>query len=199
VRTVTTVVLVAVFALNSPVAAIQSQDSTPQPPGIIPVRIPDTVASFIGRGRRNFEDPRDGVGLRYEHPASSLFADIYIYPGPDLKTDCPLACASGHLAREITDFEAFVPGRMTQSAFAQAARVTASEAVTPPRGARWQLGHHVAAVITRDGRELRSEFYLFYLPGYRVKFRSTFVDTPARSEALDAFVKAVLQGLPAPP
>lgn len=38
-----------------------------------------------------------------------------------------------------------------------------------------------------------------YLPCYRVRFRSTFVHSQARGEALDAFVKAVLQGMPGSP
>jgi hypothetical protein len=197
------VVALALFACagssTTPVAGTPSPPVTgapvTPPPGFW-VRVPDTVAHFIGRARRNYDDPAAGVGLRYEHPALALFADIFIYPGPDLATNCPLPCAKTELAREIAEFEAYVPGRMTEGRFAQAGRVTATEALTPPRDAGWQLGHHVAAAITRDGRELRSEFYLFYLPRYRVKFRSTFVHSQARDEALDAFVKAVLAGLP---
>ncbi|HUF65513.1 MAG TPA: hypothetical protein VMM17_06000 [Gemmatimonadaceae bacterium] len=135
------VVALALFGCartSTPSADVSRPTAVADAPATLPpgfwLRVPDTVANFIARARRNSDDPAAGVGLRYEHPASELFVDIFIYPGPDLATNCPLPCAKTELVREVAEFEAYVPGRMTEGTFAQAARVTASETLT---GTRW--------------------------------------------------------------
>lgn len=175
--------------------AVVDAASSPNPPssGVIAVRVPTGIAQFVLESRRNYDDAALGVQLRYKDPAG-LRADVFIYPGPDLASNCAIPCARGHLATEVEDFHQSIP-TMIERGYVQSATVTTTEALTPPQAAPWQLGHHLALAVIRDGRPQRSEFYVYYLPGFRVKVRSTFDETPGHSQAIDAFIQALMPAL----
>jgi len=75
-------------AQEPPVPA--SGSSAPPPGGGL--RIPPRVGTFVLSGRQDFPQPGAGSRFRYVAP-DSLYADLYLYPGPDLGERCDLACA----------------------------------------------------------------------------------------------------------
>ena len=190
------------------IAACARPPGTPARPAPAPasadaiaIQVPDSIAGFAFARRHDYEDPALGVALRYVG-AGGVEADVYLYPGPDFATDCPAACAQAHLAAEVRDFEANIIPTMVERGYVQSASVAATQSLARPEGAVWQLGHRVTLAVTRDGGAQRSEFYLYYLPGYRVKLRATFADTPQHRAAIDAFARAAvpaLAGRRAPP
>lgn len=162
-------------------------------PGYIGIRSPDTVADFALVSREDFEDEAAGVGLRYERP-SGLLVDVYVYPGPDLADKCGLSCASAMLAAEVSGFQESLP-MLIQRGHVQAARVTATRSLTPPPTARWRVGHHLTLAVTRDDLAQRSDFYLYYLPRFRVKVRATYEDNQANRSAVEAFTRALVPAI----
>jgi hypothetical protein len=143
--------------------------------------------------RRDYRDPSAGVVLRYVRP-DSLVTDVFVYPGPDLGARCARECAHKVMDAEIDDFRTSFP-EMIRLGYVQSITIVTDEPVLPPAGAVWQLGRHLRLVVQRDQRLQRSDFYLFYLPGYRVKVRGTFVPTEQRLRELEAFAAEVVPAL----
>lgn len=175
-------------------AAAPAAAATSRPPAAL--RIPRTVASFSLKSRRDYEDRAAGTQLRFE-AADSTVADVYLYPGPDLGSNCPVECAKTAMANEVRTFESGFP-EMVKLGYVQTIDVTAREELAPPADAGWQLGQHLTMGVTRDGASQRSELYLFYLPRYRVKIRATYVETPARLAAVRAFAAELVPALTRP-
>ena len=178
---------------SSTTSATPSTASRPSVAGGITIKVPDSIADFALVRRHDYDDKALGTQLRYRGP-DSLIADVYIYPGPDLRHECPLACAEARLTEEVTQFEREIPVYIQRGYF-QSGRVIARQALTPAQDAAWQLGHHLLLDLVRGGMAQRSEFYLYYLPGYRVKLRATYVDDPSRRAALERLVKALVPTL----
>ena len=181
-------------AVSPPAVAAPATASGTRPSGA--VRIPPRVASFAVKGRHDYEDRSLGTQLRYE-AADSTIADVYLYPGPDLAADCPVACARTVMGNEVRSFENDFP-EMVKRGYVQSIVVTDREELTPAADAAWQLGHHLTLAVTRDSLPQRSEFYLFYLPRYRVKIRATYVETPERLAAVRAFAAELVPALTRP-
>lgn len=174
-------------------AAAPAPARAPAAAAAITVAVPRQVAGFGLMLRHDYDDPRAGVQLRYSGP-DSVVADVFVYPGPDLARDCARACAAQVLSEEIAAFRASFP-ELLRRGYVQAIAVAADESLVPPEGAPWQLGHHLRLAVTRAERPQRSEFYLFYVPGYRVKVRSTFDDTSPHLQSVDAFVAGIVPAL----
>ena len=171
--------------------------STASPPrASVAIRIPRAVASFSMKGRRDYEDRSAGTQLRYE-AADGTVADVYVYPGPDLASNCAMECAKTVIANEVKTFESGFP-EMVRLGYVQAIGITAREELTPPADAAWQLGRHLTMDVTRDSTPQRSELYLFYVPKYRVKIRATYVETPERLAAVRAFAAELVPALTRP-
>ena len=184
-------------AVAPPPSSSAAAAETPAPPrASVAIRIPRTVAGFSMKARRDYEDRALGTQLRYE-AADSTIADVYIYPGPDLASDCPMECAKTAIATEAKTFESGFP-EMIRLGYVQAIGVTAREELAPPSGAAWQLGQHLTMAVTRDSLAQRSELYLFYVPRYRVKIRATYVETPERLAAIRAFASELVPALTRP-
>ena len=162
----------------------------------IKVRIPPAVASFAMKTRRDYEDASAGTQLRYQ-AADSTIADVYVYPGPDLATRCSMTCARDVLANEVKDFESSFP-EIIRLGYMESMAVTGQAPLTPPDDAAWRLGHHLTLSVKRDGLVQRSELYLYYLPGYRVKVRATYPETPERIVAVRNFADAIVPALTRP-
>jgi len=167
-------------------AAVPAPASSP----VVALTVPERVAAFKMMKRHDYDDAGSGVQLRYEGP-DSLIADVFVYPGPDLASECPLSCAEARMAAELAGFESSFP-EMIRRGFVQSASVTARDSLVPPSTGLWQLGHHLTLAVTRDSLAQRSEFYLYYLPGYRVKVRATFTEAESRLRDIRAFVAALV-------
>lgn len=167
----------------------------PVPPAsdLITLRVPGTVGAFTMARRHDYPDAENGVQLRFRGP-DDLVADVYVYPGPDLTTGCPLTCARDVMKAELAGFEEAIP-EMIRLGYVQAATVSARDSLVPTPASLWQLGYHLTLAVERDGGPKRSDFYLYYLPGVRVKVRATYVESPARLEHLQRFIEQVVPAL----
>jgi hypothetical protein len=190
-----------VALLLSPAPSIVAAQSSTHPPGGsdslpptgVDISVPQRVAGFSLLDRHDYEDKSSGVQLRYTTP-DSVMADVFVYPGADLVKDCAIECATKVLDQEIAGFREIFP-EMIKRGYVQTMSVVSEERLVPPAGASWRLGHHLRLAVTRDNRPLRSEFYLYYLPGYRVKVRATYEDTPPQTESITAFVAGIVPAL----
>jgi hypothetical protein len=179
----------------APSPAAGGKASTPSPVGgaraatlRIQVGEPKNVGGFTYLERRNWPDPSLGEMLRYEH-SSGMQADVFVYPGPDLATECPLECARQKLQEEIGGF----PDQMRAQTIISGFKTTSEAELVPPAGVRWRVGRHQHALVTYTsrGREQHTDYWIVYFPGYRLKVRSTFDETPERIAALEQFLAAV--------
>jgi hypothetical protein len=159
----------------------------------VDIAVPQRVAGFGLLERHDYEDKSSGVQLRYAS-SDSVMADVFVYPGPDLAQQCALPCATQALEQEIADFRGIFP-EMIKRGYVQAMTVVSEERLVPPAGAPWRIGHHMRLAVTRGDRPLRSEYYLYYLPGYRVKVRSTYEDTLPQRESVASFVAGIVPAL----
>ena len=187
----------AFIAASACAHTTQPRDATPDPePGaahILTIGIPSQVADFGFAVRHDFDDPSDGVQLRYSGP-DSVDADVFVYPGPDFARRCAQACAAKQLDEEIAVFRSSFP-ELIKLGYVQSIAVVSEEPLTPPAGAPWRLGRHLELAVTRSERLLHSEYYLFYVPGFRVKVRSTFDDSAPHRKSVDGFVSHIVPAL----
>lgn len=160
-------------------------------PAAAPVEffLPPRVASFHYDSRKDDPNPALGTQVRFE-AADSQYADVFIYPGPDLGESCDRACAAKLLGQET---EGFVQGfgAMKAQGYVADIKVRRGRALQPTAGASWQMGHHFILDVTREGRAQRSDYWLVYFPGTRLKVRSTYPDTPERVARIEAFLDTV--------
>ena len=184
---------------SAPTAEVSSGAAASPPAGATPpaVRLPPAVAGFTLVGRHNFEDPRAGSSFRYNGP-DSLYADVFVYPGPDLATNCGVACATRVMQEEVTQFEHTDLPEMLRRGNMQSYSVQARENLLPDSAAVWRLGARVQLTQQRTGRAERSEYYLYYLPRIRVKVRTTFVESGERAQLLRSFVRELIPALVPP-
>ena len=185
-----------------PVVRPAAADATPPPAPDsttgVRIGIPGQVAAFSLHSRRDYEDRALGTQLRYMGP-DSLFADVYVYPGPDFGPGCDSTCAADVFARELAQFTNDFP-EMVRRQYYDSIAVAGESSLPPGPGRPWRLGRHLRLAVTRDGKPARSDFHLFYLPVYRVKVRVTYDPTPPRTQALEAFMRELmplLTGTPA--
>ena len=157
------------------------------------VVVPPQVAAFTLEGRRGVEGAPEDVQLRYAGPAG-LAADVFIYAGPDFAARCALDCARKVIDQEVGHFRDSFRD-MIQREYVQKIKVRNELRLTPPAGAAWRLGRHLVLDVQRDGAGQRSDFYLFYFPGVRIKVRATYAEEPDRAEAISAFVTSLLPQL----
>lgn len=174
--------------------AAASPPARAAPPGL---RLPPSVAGFSLVRRHNFEDPRAGSSFRYNGP-DSLYADVFVYPGPDLVTNCGVACATRVMQEEVTQFEHTDLPEMLRRGNMQSYSVQARENLLPDSTAVWRLGARVQLTQQRTGRAERSEYYLYYMPRIRVKVRTTFVESGERAQLLRTFVRELIPALVPP-
>jgi hypothetical protein len=193
------VLVVALLTFTAP-SVVAAQSSTHPAGGAdsvpatgVDISVPDSVAGFSLLDRHDYEDKSSGVQLRYGTP-DSVMVDVFVYPGADLVKECAIECATKVLDQEIDGFREIFP-EMIKRGYVQAMSVVSEERLVPPAGAPWRLGHHLRLAVTRDNRPLRSEFYLYYLPGYRVKVRATYEDTPSQNERIAGFVTGIVPAL----
>jgi hypothetical protein len=163
----------------------------------IDLRVPDSIGAFRRIQRKDFEDPSQGVMLRYRR-ADSLTADLFVYPGPDLAKKCDLACAREVLKREGDDFAQVFP-EMIRRGYVDTISVASDSALTPDSAASWRLGRHMRFLERQGGQPRWSDLYVYYLPGFRLKVRATYLPEPALAAGIAQFAASAVPAVTGPP
>ena len=153
----------------------------------ITLQIPDSIAAFQMSERKDFGGA-DGVMLRYRR-ADGLTGDVFIYAGPDLEKDCDIACARDVIRREGDDFIGSFP-ELIRRGYVDSIAVASDSALTPPPNSVWRLGRHMRFRTIRDGSPQWSDFYVYYLPDYRVKIRASYARDSSAARAIGQLAAA---------
>lgn len=161
-------------------------------------RIPRTIAGWRFVGRQHYDDPDLGMSVRYRH-SDSLTADLYLYPGPGFDADCDVDCARALLRSEMDTNLAMFRTLEREGRYGSVS-VDATRDLTPARTDRWRVGSHVRMRIAPAGSNQphRSDLWLVYLPLVKMKVRATFLETPARTAALESFLASVVSTVTSP-
>lgn len=144
---------------------------------------PPEVAGFRMMGRHDYEDPRMGTTVRYGR-GDDLYLDIYVYPGVQVTAECDAACA---VNSEADGFVGDFP-ELIRAGHYETLDVTADERLQPPAGAPWAFGRHLTMKVRRQGRDLESHYWLFSMPGFMLKARSSFPAGERTRREVQAFV-----------
>jgi hypothetical protein len=177
--------LLALGILAAPPLRAQSSDSTG-----INLRIPDSIGVFANTERKDFDDPSLGTMIRYQR-ADSLRVDVFVYPGADLAKQCPIDCARKFIDREVDDFISAFP-EMIKRGYGDSITVVTRRTMTPAPDDRWQLGRYLRMRMVTKGVVDNSDYYLFYLPGFRLKLRATYPADSASAIAVEDFSHQVV-------
>lgn len=173
-------------------SALRAQEARPP----IKLSVPESIGVFALADRHDYEDRSLGVLLRYQR-ADSLRVDVFVYPGPDLASDCPLTCATKFLDDEVQSFSDAFP-LMLQRKYVDSIAITWREPLTAGASDAWRIGRHLRVHQLRDGQRQLGDYYLFYLPGVRVKLRASYAVDSALSVAVADFSRRVVPALTAP-
>ena len=176
------------ICLTTTAAAAQRADT-----GGVSLGVPQSIGSWVFAGRHDYPDPALGVLVRYQRP-DSLRVDVFAYPGPDLATRCPLACARDALDKEITDFVSIFP-EMIKRQYVDTIFVVSDQTLTPSADNAWQLGRHLVLSVVSKGTAERSDFYLYYLRGFRIKLRASYVADSSRVHGVQEFAQIVVPAM----
>ena len=123
---------------------------------------------------------------------------MFAYPGPDFATRCALACAKDVLDREMNDFVGAFP-EMIKRKYVDTIFVVSDKMLTPTAENAWQLGRHLVLNIVSKGTAERSDFYLYYLHGFRIKLRASYVADSSRVHGVEEFAQIVVPAMLTPP
>ena len=157
------------------------------------LRIPDSVDGFQLSDQYKYEDPALGYRLRYEGQ-DSMYADVFVFPGPILDGSCDRAEAIQALNDQVAGFrEGF--SEMIARHYVDSIVVTHDEILDPKAETPWCLGRHLTLSVVRDSIPQRSDFYLYSLSGYFVKVRVTYPFTPQRLSLEDEFIHTLFSAL----
>lgn len=159
----------------------------------ITLNVPDSVAGFVLIHKEDYEDPSVGYLLRYSG-ADSMYADVFVYPGPMLGTPCDTTVANDALSDQVTGFRDGFP-TMIERHYVDSIAVTSDQMLVRGVDSPWCLGRHLTLAVIRDGQPQRSDFYLYALSGYFVKVRVTFPVTPTRLALEQRFTDALFSVL----
>jgi hypothetical protein len=176
--------LVAGCGGGAPASVAPSPEAAP-----VEFFIPQRVASFTFNARKDDPNPALGTQVRFE-TTDTLLADVFIYPGPDFGDQCDRACATRLLAQETDGFVGSF-GAMKAQGYVAEITVRESHPLAPGAGTRWMMGRHFVLDVTRDGRAQRSDYWLVYFAGTRLKVRATYPDTAPNVERVAAFLDEV--------
>jgi len=177
------------LACRTTTAALAQRPDT----NIVHLGVPQAIGAWAFAGRHDYEDPALGVVVRYQRP-DSLRADVFAYPGPDFASRCPLACAKDVLDREIKDFISAFP-EMIRRQYVDTIFVVSDDTLSPAADEAWQLGRHLVLSVKSKGTAERSDFYLLYLHGFRIKLRASYVADSAHVHAIEEFAHIVVPAM----
>ena len=177
--------LIALGMLLAPPLRAQGSDSTG-----INLHIPDSIGVFANTQRKDFDDPSLGTMIRYQR-ADSLRVDVFVYPGADLTKGCPIDCARKFIDQEVDDFIGAFP-EMIKRGYSDSISVVTRRTMTPAPDDRWKLGRYLRMRMVTKGVIDNSDYYLFYLPGFRLKLRATYPADSAGASAVEDFSHQVV-------
>lgn len=183
------------FACLTTTAAMAQRADT----SVVQFGVPQLIGSWVFVSRHDYPDPALGVLVRYQRP-DGLRVDVFAYPGPDLATRCPAACAKDVLDREINDFVGAFP-EMIKRQYVDTVFVVSDKTLSPAADDVWQLGRHLVLGVVSKGTAERSDFYLYYLHGFRIKLRASYVADSSRVHGVDQFAQMLVPAMltPSPP
>src|SRR5690242_4461464 len=141
-------------------------------------------------GRQDFDDRSLGVMLRYQR-ADSMRVDVFVYGGPDLASDCPVSCAAKVIDQDVDAFVSAFP-EMVKRGYTDSIAVVTRRSLEPAPNDRWRLGRYLRLRLVTKGVVENSDFYLYYLPGVRVKLRASYPVDSARATAVSEFSRLVI-------
>ena len=173
---------------GAPIAA-QRQNGEP-----IHLRVPDSISAFSLRSKKDYDDPALGAMFRYGRATDSLEADVFVYPGPDFAESCALECATKVIESEIQQFVDIFP-EMVQRRYVDTIYVARRDTLIPPEGVQWRLGRHLGLVERRGGKSMLSDFYVYYLPGVRMKVRATYAPDSSSVSAIREFAAGMVPAI----
>ncbi|HEX8851035.1 MAG TPA: hypothetical protein VF761_16005 [Gemmatimonadaceae bacterium] len=182
---------IAKAALLSSVALLSASTLDAQAGGGgINLHVPDSVGVFARTERKDFDDPSLGSMFRYTR-ADGMRVDVFVYPGPDLATDCPTDCAVKLLDAEVANFVSAFP-EMIKRGYTDSIAVVTSRTLTPEPADRWRMGRYLRLRMVTKGVVQSSDFYLYYLPDIRVKLRASYPVDSANAIAVGDFARRVI-------
>lgn len=149
-----------------------------QPAAKIEVTVPGRIAGFQLSHQERYENRDFGTMYRYQG-TDSMFADVFVYPGPALGVPCDTTVAVRAIETQVAGFREGFPV-MIQRHYVDEIAVVQDDRVAPGSDDPWCAGRHLTLDVIREGIPKRSDFYLYALPGYFVKVRMTFVASDAR-------------------
>ena len=155
---------------------------------------PDSIGTYALVERHDSPEAADGILLRYQRDSDSLWADVYLYPGPDLASDCDFACAQSLLEREATQFVTDIQ-EFAQRGFGDTMALRNERALTPSAEDAWLMGRYLHFFLRIEGEVTWSDQYLYYLPKIRVKVRATYAPDSTLRREIEAFAAAVVPTL----
>ena len=135
--------------------------------------------------------------VRYQRP-DSLRIDVFAYPGPDFAARCALTCAQSEIDSEIKEFALAFP-EMIKRQYVDTIFIVSDKTLTPVAGDLWQLGRHVVLTVVSKGTTERSDLYLYYLRGIRIKLRASYVANESRINGVEEFAAVVVRAMVSPP
>jgi hypothetical protein len=182
--------LLNIAALLGSAGTIAAQEANAER---VTIRVPENIGAFRLISRKDFPDASSGVMLRYQRP-DSLYADLFVYPGPDLDKSCNLACANDVLRQEGDDYIKSIPV-FIQRGYADTMSVGSDSALQPMAGAPWRIGRYLRFDQRKDGVLQWSDFYVYYLPDVRVKVRATYARDSIHAKAVADFAAAAAPAL----
>jgi hypothetical protein len=163
------------------------------------LRLPTTIAGFRLVRRRDYEDPRDGVLVRFHGPAP-IAADVYLYPilptslaTTDAGRDSAATLEFRRARDDIYTYQARTGGAEPKALGEQEVRAAAG-------AGRIARGHRGTFSYPRDGATWTSHLYVFGLRDRYVKVRSSYrqEDGPVEPPpALEQFVQALVAAVAA--
>jgi hypothetical protein len=161
------------------ISSVAAQSTEPRQ---LALRVPDSLADFRMVARKDFDDAARSVMLRYSR-ADGLVADVFVYPGPDFARDCDVVCARNVFKREGDEFLELFP-ELIRRQYVDSIGVVSDSVLTPSADGVWRLGRHVRLRQRRNGEEQWSDFYLYYVPDYRLKVRASYGPDTAAAKSI---------------
>jgi hypothetical protein len=98
------------------------------------------------------------------------------------------------MAREGDDFVGAFP-ELVRRKYADTIAVASDRPLSPDSAAPWRLGRHLRLFERQAGRPRWSDFYLYYLPGFRLKVRATYAPDSALAAAVAQFASDAMPAI----
>lgn len=161
--------------------------TSPVPRTRVSVNVPDTVGRFTFGGRRDYEDPRLGSSIRFNHP-NGTYADVFVWGGTRVTETCDAVCA---VNAEADGFIASFP-EFIRAGHYRAVELTRDEPLRPGADALWAAGRHLTLKADKDGQMQESHYYVWSFPGFMLKVRASYPPSAEGLRQVEEFAAELL-------